>query len=88
MHLFEKSALQCHEVIGLLGDYIDDELSVAIRQMIDSHIAECSYCAEMLRTYSQTVSLARDLPEKKISNSHKSRLFSKITEKLGIHQKK
>jgi len=37
--------LWCHEVLDLLGDYLDGELSAERRAQVDAHLRGCGNCA-------------------------------------------
>ncbi len=51
--------LACREVVGFLGDYVDGRLGPEERAVLDEHLATCPECAAYLRTYADTVRLAR-----------------------------
>lgn len=60
----------CEELIGLLHDYLADELPAESRREIDRHLAICDSCVAYLDSYRKTIALARataeppeDLPE-------------------------
>jgi anti-sigma factor RsiW len=52
--------MTCREAIGVLGAYHDGELSAVVRVQVDAHLGACAECATYLRTYRDTVKLAKD----------------------------
>ena len=51
--------LSCREFIGFLDDYLDDTLEVEARARFEGHLGECPYCVDYLKTYRDTIRLAR-----------------------------
>lgn len=52
--------LPCSEIIGFLDDYLSGEQTAAVRAEFEKHLAVCPPCVDYLKSYQQTVSLARD----------------------------
>jgi anti-sigma factor RsiW len=51
--------MTCREFVEFLGAYLSDELPEDVRDAFDRHLAECADCTAYLRTYEQTVRLAK-----------------------------
>lgn len=51
------------QVAELLSAYIDDEVSVDERALVEEHLATCTACARDLTTLRQTVALLGELPD-------------------------
>jgi anti-sigma factor RsiW len=51
--------LTCREVIELLAGYLDHALDGAEQQAFEHHLARCDECVRYLRSYEETVRLAR-----------------------------
>jgi anti-sigma factor RsiW len=51
------------QVAELLSAYIDDEVSVDERALVEEHLATCTACAQDLTTLRQTVALLGELPQ-------------------------
>ena len=83
--VFEKSDIECTDVVALLGDYQDDELPQALRQRIDDHIEECDYCREMESSYRLVVDLASELPEEEMPVDVQNRFRSNLNKRLGLN---
>ncbi|MFB3896548.1 MAG: anti-sigma factor [bacterium] len=54
--------MPCHEVKGLLSDYIVDNVDSSVRQTIASHIAGCPECARELQALQRTAFLVNTIP--------------------------
>lgn len=52
--------LTCREMTGFLTDYLDGTLPLAERGVFEQHLAECRDCVAYLRTYAETIRLARE----------------------------
>lgn len=51
--------LTCRDVAGFVADYLANELGAQARLLFEEHLAECPECVTYLRSYSDTVRLAR-----------------------------
>lgn len=56
----DPAALTCREVTDFLGDYIAGELVAEVRAAFEAHTAACPECLAYLRSYRETIALARD----------------------------
>jgi len=59
---------RCHDLVGLLADYVEHQLPADVHQDLERHLAECPRCVAQLKTYESTLSLLRsirddDLPQ-------------------------
>jgi len=55
--------LTCREMTDFLGDYLDGSLALAERRLFDKHLADCPECVAYLRSYAETIRLARQIRE-------------------------
>ena len=55
--------LTCQEMTDFLADYLDGSLALAERHVFDKHLADCPECAAYLRSYTETIRLARQSRE-------------------------
>ena len=55
--------LTCREMTDFLADYLDGSLALAERHVFDKHLADCPECAAYLRSYTETIRLARQSRE-------------------------
>jgi anti-sigma factor RsiW len=51
--------MTCREFADFLTQYLSGELSPAERSLFDEHLAQCPDCVAYLRTYQQTIHLAK-----------------------------
>jgi predicted anti-sigma-YlaC factor YlaD len=57
------TGLTCREMTDFLADYLDGSLGVAERHLFDEHLAVCPECIAYLRSYAETIRLARQIRE-------------------------
>jgi len=55
--------LMCREVTEFLADYFAGELGPDERSLFEGHLAECPDCVAYLRSYAETMRLAKDAYE-------------------------
>jgi anti-sigma factor RsiW len=49
----------CRELVDFVGDYLAGDLPPDVRSAFDAHLAECPDCVAYLRSYEDTIRLAR-----------------------------
>ncbi len=52
--------MRCRELVDFLGDYVAGTLDAAERRRFEAHLADCRACAEYVRSYRDTIHLAKD----------------------------
>ncbi len=55
--LGRRRDLVCQEVVELITDYLEGELSRAERRRFDAHLADCEHCTEYLAQMRATIRL-------------------------------
>ena len=70
------SECRCQEIVGLLADYLDDNLAPATARRLKAHLEGCAPCVAFVNTYKGTVKAARQLKEADIPPELKDRLLS------------
>ena len=85
LRIFEKSEIECRDVVSLLGDYEDGELPEALQTRVEDHLEACPACAEFEHTYSLTIALAKELKTPPLPNGVKKRLHEALNRRLGLH---
>jgi hypothetical protein len=84
LRILEKDTLACEDVVALLGDYTDEDLSCSLRGRLDAHMRECAHCREFSDSYKFTVQLASELEDKPIPTDVQNRLRQALNKRLGI----
>ncbi len=51
--------MTCRELVAFLDRYLDGTLPAAARRAFESHLTGCRACRDYLRTYRDTVALAK-----------------------------
>jgi len=57
----EPDDLPCHQVVGLITDYLDDALPAVDRARLDEHLSDCDGCAVVLDQFRTTIALTGHL---------------------------
>ena len=52
--------MTCRELIDFLGDYVAGNLDARARATFEGHLADCVACADYVRSYRNTIRLAKD----------------------------
>jgi predicted anti-sigma-YlaC factor YlaD len=55
----ESQAMQCHELLGGLNEYVDGETRSALCRAIQEHLADCTPCRIVIDNIRQTITLYR-----------------------------
>jgi len=51
--------VNCREICEFLMDYVDGELPEHVKACFDMHLSQCPPCVEYMRTYRQTIVIAK-----------------------------
>ena len=82
--VLEKQMITCKDVVGLFGQYTDDELPPTLKARVDEHLTECSQCQEFGRDYLLGIKLARELSDRPVPEGVSSRLREALNLRLGL----
>jgi anti-sigma factor RsiW len=55
-----ETTMTCRQVVEFLADYLAGTLDPPARAQFEAHVAECVACADYIRSYRDTIRLARD----------------------------
>jgi anti-sigma factor RsiW len=55
--LWQKQGYVCQEMVELVTDYLEGELSRSQRRRFEAHIAACEHCSEYLEQMRLTIDL-------------------------------
>lgn len=53
------AGMRCREVLALLADYMDGELSPDTRERLETHVRQCEQCEKFGGEYSELVATLR-----------------------------
>lgn len=71
------------EVRKLMGEYLQGDLTLRQRALLDAHLDGCVACAEDLRSLRATVDLLRELPGPEVPPHLTDRVFARIQDGEG-----
>jgi anti-sigma factor RsiW len=54
---------RCHDLVGLLADYVEHHLPPEVHADLERHLARCPRCVTQLNTYRSTVSLLHSIKD-------------------------
>jgi anti-sigma factor RsiW len=55
----EVGGIRCFEVLEHLSDYVDDDVSVELRERIETHLQGCDWCERFGNQFSEVVGAVR-----------------------------
>ncbi|HTG46801.1 MAG TPA: zf-HC2 domain-containing protein [Actinomycetota bacterium] len=67
--------ITCREVVELLSDFLDDELSAWQRARVETHLAGCAGCTMILDELRETVRLTGRLTEEDLTREQGATLL-------------
>lgn len=78
------AGLRCRDVLGLLGDYVDDDLDEETVDRIHAHLRQCDHCEKFGGEYGALVAdLRRSLSEAPAGPGVRARLTDRMKEVWG-----
>jgi predicted anti-sigma-YlaC factor YlaD len=69
-----QNQLNCHEVVELVTDYLEQALLPEMQAQFEEHIAECPGCDTYLEQIQQTIMMLRKLTEQQMFPKTKQEL--------------
>lgn len=76
--------MKCEELLQYLSDYIDQELSDALTEEAQAHLATCQNCRVVLDSTQQTIFLFREQGKRTIPAQNRARLFNQLQEAFQL----
>ena len=70
-----SQGLTCHEVVGLVTDYLEDALAPDVRARVEEHLAVCDGCTRYLAQMRETIRLTGMLTEEQVPEEQKTALL-------------
>ena len=75
----------CREVMQVLTDYLEDDLSRRERKGLEGHMADCPPCHAFLRTFEKTGELVRTvLQPEQVPDELQERVRHFLKDRLGL----
>jgi len=68
--------MPCRELVELITDYLEDQLSPVDRARFEAHLADCEACRTYLEQFRQTIRVLGRLPEESLSAEARSTLLT------------
>jgi anti-sigma factor RsiW len=76
--LRNRKKLVCRELVELVTDYLDGNLSRRDRARFDAHIAGCTNCTRYLEQFRETIRLTGALRESDVSPEAEAELLAQF----------
>ncbi len=54
---------KCQALVGLLADYVEQQLPPAVRDSLERHLSACPRCVAQVKSYQSTVTLLRTIKD-------------------------
>ena len=80
--LFRGNMVTCRQLVDLLSDYVDGELSPKRQRQLDAHLKGCVPCATFLETFKQTQTMAQTIQYEDMPLELRQRLHSFLRAQL------
>jgi anti-sigma factor RsiW len=68
--------MPCRELVELITEYLEDQLSPVDRDRFEAHLADCEPCRTYLEQFRQTIRVLRRLPEESLSPEARNTLLA------------
>jgi anti-sigma factor (TIGR02949 family) len=72
----------CRQVLELLSEFVDDELSSAERESLARHLNACPPCEEFLKTFQAARALCREALMERMPEELKERLRAYLNRQI------
>jgi anti-sigma factor RsiW len=68
--------MACRELVELVTEYLEDQLSPVDRARFEAHLADCEACRIYLEQFRQTIRVLGRLPEESLSPGARETLLA------------
>jgi len=75
--------MRCKEVVELLCDYLEGDMSDDLKKELEEHFNMCKPCIKFLRTYTATSKICRQVIEESLDDECVKELKKFLKEKLS-----
>jgi len=70
--------LSCKDLLEELGDYLDDDVSAALRRELEEHLADCRPCKVVADSAMQTVKIVTECRSFELPPKFTARIMARI----------
>lgn len=70
--------LSCQDLLTELGNYLDDEVSAAIRQQLEEHLSHCRVCTVLVDSTRKTLKIVTESSSFELPAGLSGRIMAKI----------
>jgi predicted anti-sigma-YlaC factor YlaD len=78
----------CDQVLAELGNYLDDQVALEIRQELESHLAECRSCKVIYDSTRKTLRIVTESRSFELPESTSTRMITKIMSKVRASRRR
>ena len=75
--------LSCNQVIDLLCEYLEDDVTPDLREQIDYHLRRCRDCSIFLDQYRNTTSICRETLAREMPAELEQHMLEVLRDRLG-----
>jgi anti-sigma factor RsiW len=68
--------MPCRELVEVITDYLEDQLSPIDRVRFEAHLAECGACRTYMEQFRQTIRVLGHLPQEALSPEARATLLA------------
>jgi anti-sigma factor RsiW len=72
----------CEEVLAELSNYVDDELTAALRQQLEEHLVHCRTCSAVYDSTRKTLRIVTDSGAFELSEEVSARIANNISTRI------
>jgi len=73
----------CSQIVALLSDYLDGDISSEVRRMVEAHLAKCHRCSVVYSTTRQTLKIVTECGAFSLPVAVGARLHHRLKELLA-----
>ena len=76
----------CQDLLAELGNYLDEQVAVEVRQELEAHLARCHTCHVLLDSTRKTLKIVTECRSFELPAGLSARIMAHIREKIRAHQ--
>jgi len=75
--------IDCSQIVALLSDYLDGDISPEMKQLVEAHLAKCHRCSVVYSTTRQTLRIVTECGAFTLPVAVGARLHDRLKELLA-----